>query len=294
MGQQPPPLPDAPKPTQTQPPEQNDRQNEPSKNHILWVIPNYRSDENPATIKPLTPGAKMRVAFHDSFDPSAFLVAGVFARVAMAQRQYTSFGQAAQGFGKYYGGAFADQAIGNLMSDGLFPLALHQDPRYFVRGQGGFWKRTGYALSWNSSPAATMAAITSTLPNWLEMPQPQVSPTSTTRLPTGRWRTQQTSGDNKSPWVPSSMWQKSSGRTCPINCSDGKTGRMAPRTDDSASQFRARLPAILQVKTGWRMIAGSESVMTAPPAGRSEICTAPPCAFTTASTKARPSPWPGD
>jgi hypothetical protein len=65
----------------------------------------------------------------------------------MAQRQYASFGQGAQGFGKYYGGAFADQAIGNIMTEGLFPIALHQDPRYFVRGKGGFWKRSGYAIS---------------------------------------------------------------------------------------------------------------------------------------------------
>jgi hypothetical protein len=63
-------------------PEQNGPQHEPSKNHIFWVIPNYRSNENPATIKPLTAGAKMRVAFDDSFDPSAFLVAGVFAGLA--------------------------------------------------------------------------------------------------------------------------------------------------------------------------------------------------------------------
>jgi hypothetical protein len=33
------------------------------------------------------------------------------------------------------------------MTEGLFPIALHQDPRYFVRGKGGFWKRTGYAMS---------------------------------------------------------------------------------------------------------------------------------------------------
>lgn len=89
----------------------------------------------------------MKVAFDDSFDPSAFLVAGIFAGLSMAQKQYSSFGTGAQGFGKYYGGAFADQAIGNIMTEGLFPVALHQDPRYFVKGAGGFWKRTGYAIS---------------------------------------------------------------------------------------------------------------------------------------------------
>ena len=151
IGQETSPLPDAPKPSQAQTgqssPQQDGQQNQPSKNHIFWVIPNYRSDESPAEIKPLTPSVKIKVALDDSFDPSAFLVAGVFAGVAMAQKQYSSFGPGVQGFGKYYGGAFADQAIGNIMSEGLFPVALHQDPRYFVKGKGGFWKRTGYAIS---------------------------------------------------------------------------------------------------------------------------------------------------
>ena len=119
MGQEGSPLPDAPKPSQTQSPVQNGQQHEPSKNHIFWVIPNYRSDEDSTQTKPLTPGAKMKVAFDDSFDPSAFLVAGVFAGIGMAQRQYPPFGQGAQAFGKYYGGAFADQAIGNILSEGL-------------------------------------------------------------------------------------------------------------------------------------------------------------------------------
>src|ERR1700689_4980279 len=85
MGQDTSPLPDAPQPAQSQSgqsnPEQSGRQHEVSKNHIFWVIPNYRSDEDPTKIKPMTPGAKMKVAFDDSFDPSAFLVAGVFAGV---------------------------------------------------------------------------------------------------------------------------------------------------------------------------------------------------------------------
>jgi hypothetical protein len=140
-------LPDAPSATQTQSKPSNLIQHEPSKNHILWIIPNYRSDEKSEDIKPLTSSEKMKVSLDDSFDPAAFLVAGIFAGISMAERQYTPFGTGAQGFGKYYGGAFADQAIGNIMTEGLFPVALHQDPRYFVKGTGGFWKRTGYAIS---------------------------------------------------------------------------------------------------------------------------------------------------
>lgn len=151
VGQATPALPDAPSANQSQSgpssPAQRGQQHEPSKNHIFWIIPNYRSDENPADIKPLRPGEKMRVAIDDSFDPSAFLVAGIFAGLSRVQNQYPSFGTGALGFGKYYAGAFADQAVGNFMTEALFPIALHQDPRYFVKGAGGFWKRTGYAIN---------------------------------------------------------------------------------------------------------------------------------------------------
>jgi hypothetical protein len=143
-------LPDTPQP-QTQSPQstptRENRKDEYGKHHILWVIPNYRSDESTSEFKPLTPREKFKVAFDDSFDPTAFLVAGVFAGSSMAQHQYASFGQGAEGFGKYYAGAFADQAIGNMMTEALLPIAIHQDPRYFTRGKGGFWKRTGYAIS---------------------------------------------------------------------------------------------------------------------------------------------------
>lgn len=144
------PLPDAPQPQpqgrQEGPPPHGSK-GEYGKHHILWVIPNYRSDESTLEFKPLTPRGKFKLAFDDSFDPTAFLVAGVFAGSAMLQHQYPTFGQGAAGFAKYYGGAFADQAIGNMMTEALFPISLHQDPRYFTKGKGGFFHRTGYAIS---------------------------------------------------------------------------------------------------------------------------------------------------
>jgi hypothetical protein len=201
IGQEQSTLPDAPSTTQIQSGSSKVRpsvsQHEPSKNHIFWIIPNYRSDENSTEIKPLTPGAKMKVALDDSFDPSAFLVAGIFAGLSMAQTQYGSFGRGAQGFGKYYGGSFADQAIGNIMSEGLFPVVLRQDPRYFVKCTGGFWKRTGYAMIGKLSLAATMAAITSTNQSWPETQSPRASLISTIRLRIDQSEIRQVSGDNK-------------------------------------------------------------------------------------------------
>jgi hypothetical protein len=59
-------------------PDANGQKRKPSSNHIFWVIANYREDET-GTFKPLTAGARFKMSFLDSFDPSAFLVAGVFA-----------------------------------------------------------------------------------------------------------------------------------------------------------------------------------------------------------------------
>ena len=97
------PLPDAPQPQNQarqaaqSDPEQNSERNKVSKNHIFWVIPNYRADESQAEFKPLTPGLNLRSPWTILFDPSAFLVAGVFAGISMAQKQYPHFGQGQKG-----------------------------------------------------------------------------------------------------------------------------------------------------------------------------------------------------
>jgi hypothetical protein len=139
-------LPDAPQPQTSSPaPSKNDKSW--GKTHSLWVIPSYRAAEVSDVFHPLTSKEKFKLASRDSFDPSAFLVAGAVAGINMAQTLFPSFGEGAEGFAEYYGCAFADQAIGNFMTEAVFPSALHQDPRYFVKGSGGFWKRTGYAIS---------------------------------------------------------------------------------------------------------------------------------------------------
>lgn len=115
---------------------------------IFGVIPNYRTVED-EELKPTKIGAgeKFKLGLQDSFDYYAYPAAGIFAGIAMAQRQTPSFGQGAAGFARYYGTAFADQTIGNMMSESVFPVMLHQDPRYFPMARGGFGKRTWYAIS---------------------------------------------------------------------------------------------------------------------------------------------------
>ena len=57
------------------------------------------------------------------------------------------FGQGWAGYGRRVGTSYADQAIGNMMTEGIFPSILHEDPRYFRRGYGSFWSRTFYAAT---------------------------------------------------------------------------------------------------------------------------------------------------
>ncbi len=42
---------------------------------------------------------------------------------------------------------YADQMIGNMMTEGLAPTLLHEDPRYYRRGTGHIAVRTAWALS---------------------------------------------------------------------------------------------------------------------------------------------------
>ena len=126
--------------------------NEPYKRkneRIFGVIPQYRTvedeDREPTHI---TTKEKFVLGLKDSFDPYAYPTAGIFAGISMWKKSTPSFGQGAAGFGRYYGTAFADETIGNMMSESVFPSMLHQDPRYFPMGRRyGFWKRMGYAVS---------------------------------------------------------------------------------------------------------------------------------------------------
>lgn len=70
---------------------------------------------------------------------------GVVAGIRQAKDAYPAFGQGAAGYGKRYGAAFADQALGNIMVGAVFPSILKTDPRYFRLGRSGFAHRFAYA-----------------------------------------------------------------------------------------------------------------------------------------------------
>lgn len=114
---------------------------------IFWIIPNYRSVSADCQLPPLSVKDKFVLASQDSFDYSAFIVAGMLAGYSMATVQYREFHQGAAGYGRYYWHSFVDQAVGNYFTEAIVPSLTREDPRYYTLGRGGFVHRTGYAIS---------------------------------------------------------------------------------------------------------------------------------------------------
>jgi hypothetical protein len=114
---------------------------------ILWIFPNYRAVSANTRLPPLSLKDKFWLATKDSFDYSSFITAGIIAGASQANKSYPEFGQGAKGYGRYYWHAVADQAVGNYMTEAIVPAITHEDPRYYTLGHGGFFKRTGYAVS---------------------------------------------------------------------------------------------------------------------------------------------------
>jgi len=118
-----------------------------SKDRIFYTLPNFLTLENAGHDPPLTPAEKFKVVARSSFDPVEFVWYGALAGMGQAENSEPAFGQGADGYAKRYGMQFADGTIENFMSKAILPSLLHQDPRYFQLGKGGFWHRVRYAAS---------------------------------------------------------------------------------------------------------------------------------------------------
>ena len=114
---------------------------------ILGVVPNFRAVSANVKLPPDTPRDKFKTALEDSFDYSAIIFAAGQAGVAQAQDSYPEFRQGAAGYGRYFWHTFADQTDENLWVEGILPVVLHQDNRYYTRGHGGLLKRAAYSFT---------------------------------------------------------------------------------------------------------------------------------------------------
>ncbi len=114
---------------------------------ILFILPNFRAVSADVKLPPQTVKQKFTTAFQDSFDYSAIFVPAALAGYNLARNADPEFGTGGLGYARYLWHAAADQTIENIMVEGIVPSLTHQDNRYYTLGRGGFWKRTGYAIS---------------------------------------------------------------------------------------------------------------------------------------------------
>jgi len=116
------------------------------KQRVLGVVPNFYTSYiwNSA---PLTPKLKFKLALRAEIDPIEFAVDAGVAGVEQYHNTFPGYGGGWQGYGKRFGSAYADSAIGAMLGRALFPIWFHQDPRYFYRGTGSTRSRVWYALA---------------------------------------------------------------------------------------------------------------------------------------------------
>ena len=132
---------------------------EPIDKRIFWIIRNFKTFPTLPHYEPLTASEKFKIATADSFDRGTVVLAAAFAGEGQMANSSPSFGQGMEGYGRYFAASYSDLVIGDYMTEAVFPILLHQDPRYFRRGVGSGWSRLGYAMGqifWTHTDAGGM------------------------------------------------------------------------------------------------------------------------------------------
>jgi len=117
-------------------------------NHRLFgVLANYTTVETQEQFGTLSAATKFKLSAKTMTDPvTVSFIAGI-ALLGQARNSDPSYGQGLAGYSKRLGTFYADTGIGTLMTTSVFPTILHQDPRYFQLGEGGFRRRLLHAAA---------------------------------------------------------------------------------------------------------------------------------------------------
>lgn len=136
-------LPDAPAAKQQTAPPQAAGKN-------LWkglvARKSYFYPELATTPGPLSSAKKFKLFLSISTAPPQILSSIAGAGISEARGTLAGYGQGGEGFGKRFGSSMASGASSHFFGTYLLPSLLHEDPRYFVRLNGGFRARAAHAL----------------------------------------------------------------------------------------------------------------------------------------------------
>jgi hypothetical protein len=115
---------------------------------MLWVVPNFAAVDANKQLPPMSTREKFVLAAKDSVvDYSSYTWAGLLAGQAMALNSDPELGHGIAGYGRYYWRTFTDGVSGTFFTEAIVPTIAHEDPRYYTMEKGGFFRRTGYAIS---------------------------------------------------------------------------------------------------------------------------------------------------
>jgi hypothetical protein len=118
-----------------------------SNDRLFWVLPNFLTIDTADTVPLLTARQKFETTARGLIDPSEFVMQAVVAGLGQASNSIPQYGQGFEGYAKRYATAYADNAVENIITSAVLPSVLHQDPRYYQLGHGGFARRTLHAFS---------------------------------------------------------------------------------------------------------------------------------------------------
>ncbi|HEV2500882.1 MAG TPA: hypothetical protein VGY31_15015 [Terriglobia bacterium] len=115
-------------------------------NGVLGIVPTY-DISNSKNLQPLTPGQKFHLAIEDSANPFEVAEAAVKAEYYRGTNPRKKIGYGGTGYLKQWGASYLDEISGNMFHTFLYPALLHQDPRYYRKGEGSIAGRVAYSFS---------------------------------------------------------------------------------------------------------------------------------------------------
>ena len=118
-----------------------------SPGHIFLVIPAFNVSYR-RRVPPLTPHQKFVMWARGAYDPLGLGADAVKAALEHSPHGgFCDYGSGLPGYGKCFGSALLDANVSSFFGDYLFPVWLHQDPRYFRLGHGSIPLRIAYSIS---------------------------------------------------------------------------------------------------------------------------------------------------
>lgn len=118
-----------------------------SNDRLFYTLPNFLSLETTSKLPPLTTKQKYAVVARGTFDPVQYPWWAFLSAISQADNSEPGYGQGWGAYGKRFATAAADGTIENFTTGAVLPSLLHQDPRFYQSSQGGFPRRSWYAVS---------------------------------------------------------------------------------------------------------------------------------------------------